>query len=85
MQEEEVEIGGNVANNPMVPPDIGDERPLDNDIFKAGKDLGLIICYLFRLRKRSRLYFWSGFKKIICEAHNFVLEAINKHKKYTII
>ena len=29
--------------------------------------------------------FGPVFKKIICEAHNFVLEAIYKHKKYTII
>ena len=44
-----------------------------------------IICYRFRLRKRSRLYFWSVLVCKICAWHNFVLGAMNKHQTYTII
>ena len=43
-----------------------------------------VICYLFRLWKRSRLYFLSVFVWEICDTHNFVLGAMNKHEKHTI-
>ena len=53
--------------------------------YPSSIEIPLLSAIFFVYENGAGYIFGPVFKKIICEAHNFVLEAVNKYKKYTII